>query len=106
MEPTAPCVVRRRGSSLTGLDSRGPKEYDTRSALQSLGTRNWHRGPPRNAPDGGLSARAQGGIGPIRTGVFNVADMAIMLGAAIVVFVGFGHKSKESSPVPEGDDTA
>jgi signal peptidase II len=29
------------------------------------------------------------GIGPVRTGVFNVADMAIMLGAAIVVFAGF-----------------
>ncbi len=27
------------------------------------------------------------GIGPVRTGVFNVADMAIMLGALIVVFV-------------------
>jgi signal peptidase II len=46
------------------------------------------------------------GIGPVRTGVFNVADMAIMLGAAIVVFVGFGHRSKEPSPVTQGDDTA
>ena len=44
------------------------------------------------------------GIGPIRTGVFNVADMAIMLGAAIVVFVGFGYRAKDSTP--EGDDTA
>ena len=25
------------------------------------------------------------GLGPVRTGIFNVADMAIMLGAAIVV---------------------
>lgn len=32
------------------------------------------------------------GIGPVRTGVFNVADMAIMLGAAIVV-AGFRHTS-------------
>lgn len=46
------------------------------------------------------------GIGPLRTGVFNVADMAIMLGAAIVVFVGFRHRSTEPSPVTEGDDTA
>jgi signal peptidase II len=35
------------------------------------------------------------GIGPIRTGVFNVADMAIMLGAVVVVFAGFAHGSKE-----------
>lgn len=45
------------------------------------------------------------GIGPVRTGVFNVADVAIMLGAAIVVFVGFRHThtSEEPSPLqPEG----
>jgi signal peptidase II len=33
------------------------------------------------------------GIGPVRTGVFNVADMAITLGAVIVVFFGFRHTS-------------
>ena len=37
------------------------------------------------------------GVGPIRTGVFNVADMAIMLGAAVVVLAGFGHRSKDSA---------
>jgi signal peptidase II len=29
------------------------------------------------------------GIGPLRTGIFNVADMAIMLGAGIVVLEGY-----------------
>jgi signal peptidase II len=29
------------------------------------------------------------GLGPLRTGIFNVADMAIMLGAAIVMVTGF-----------------
>jgi signal peptidase II len=29
------------------------------------------------------------GIGPLRTGIFNVADMAIMLGAGIFVLEGF-----------------
>lgn len=29
------------------------------------------------------------GIGPLRTGIFNVADMAIMLGAGILAFEGF-----------------
>ena len=29
------------------------------------------------------------GLGPVRTGIFNVADMAIMLGAGIVVFAGY-----------------
>jgi signal peptidase II len=29
------------------------------------------------------------GLGPVRTGIFNVADMAIMLGAAIVIVAGY-----------------
>jgi len=29
------------------------------------------------------------GLGPLRTGIFNVADMAIMLGAGIVVVAGY-----------------
>ena len=29
------------------------------------------------------------GVGPVRTGIFNVADMALMLGAAIVVLKGY-----------------
>jgi len=29
------------------------------------------------------------GVGPLRTGIFNVADMAIMLGAGIVVFAAY-----------------
>ena len=29
------------------------------------------------------------GLGPVRTGIFNVADMAIMLGVGIVVFAGY-----------------
>jgi signal peptidase II len=28
------------------------------------------------------------GVGPVRTGVFNVADIAIMLGAGVVVLAG------------------
>jgi signal peptidase II len=37
------------------------------------------------------------GIGPVRTGIFNVADIAIMLGAAMVAFATFrphhdGHR--------------
>lgn len=41
------------------------------------------------------------GIGPIRTGVFNVADMAIMLGAVIVV-IGFRHMSEGPSAGNDG----
>ena len=29
------------------------------------------------------------GLGPLRTGIFNVADMAIMLGASLVVFASY-----------------
>lgn len=31
------------------------------------------------------------GIGPLRTGIFNVADMAIMLGAGILMLEGYRH---------------
>jgi signal peptidase II len=46
------------------------------------------------------------GIGPVRTGVFNVADVAIMLGAAIVVLVGFRHTPEKPRTVSESDGTA
>jgi signal peptidase II len=46
------------------------------------------------------------GIGPVRTGVFNVADMAIMLGAAMVVVFGFRRTSEEPRTVNETDGTA
>jgi len=36
------------------------------------------------------------GLGPVRTGIFNVADMAIMFGVALVVLAGL----KESAPSP------
>ena len=29
------------------------------------------------------------GVGPIRTGIFNVADVAIMVGVAVLVLAGF-----------------
>lgn len=45
------------------------------------------------------------GIGSLRTGVFNVADMAIMLGAVIVV-VGFRHTTKGPRTVANNDGTA
>ena len=34
------------------------------------------------------------GIGPVRTGVFNMADVAIMLGAAFVAFGEFGKRER------------
>jgi len=46
------------------------------------------------------------GIGPVRTGVFNVADMAILLGAAILVFVGFRSMSEGSDKATNGDGAA
>lgn len=30
------------------------------------------------------------GIGPVRTGIFNVADMALMLGGALLIYAQFG----------------
>ena len=37
------------------------------------------------------------GLGPVRTGIFNVADMAVMLGAALFVIAEFRHRP---DPVP------
>jgi signal peptidase II len=36
------------------------------------------------------------GVGPLRTGIFNVADMAVMLGAAIVLWAGYRSESDVS----------
>lgn len=46
------------------------------------------------------------GIGPVRTGIFNVADMAIVLGAALVVFVGLRSTSGEPETASNTDGTA
>jgi signal peptidase II len=45
------------------------------------------------------------GVGPLRTGVFNVADVAIMLGAAVIMIAAFG-KTRASSPPARSGDTA
>ena len=45
------------------------------------------------------------GVGPVRTGVFNVADVAILLGAAVIVIAVFGKKPA-SSPRAHPGDTA
>jgi len=39
------------------------------------------------------------GIGPLRTGIFNVADMAIMAGFALLLL---GHSSKSEAPLSDG----
>jgi signal peptidase II len=36
------------------------------------------------------------GVGPLRTGIFNVADMAVMLGAAIVLWAGYHSETDVS----------
>jgi signal peptidase II len=39
------------------------------------------------------------GVGPLRTGIFNVADMAIMLGVALVLLGGWGSKAARDGRV-------
>jgi signal peptidase II len=41
------------------------------------------------------------GVGPLRTGIFNVADVAIMLGVAIVVWAGSRRDPETASAVAE-----
>src|SRR4030095_11830993 len=43
------------------------------------------------------------GIGPLRTGIFNVADVAIMVGVAIVALTAFRHdRVRDSAPATSG----
>jgi lipoprotein signal peptidase len=37
------------------------------------------------------------GVGPVRTGIFNVADVAIMLGAGVLA-LGMGQRRFQSNP--------
>ena len=46
------------------------------------------------------------GVGPVRTGVFNVADVAIMVGAAIFVFAEFRNSRRIQFSPGEGDPPA
>jgi signal peptidase II len=46
------------------------------------------------------------GIGPFRTGVFNVADVAIMTGAVLLVLVGSQRTAEERNTISKSDGTA
>lgn len=41
------------------------------------------------------------GVGPLRTGVFNVADMAVTFGAIAAVYFSLRQRAAESSDAPE-----
>jgi signal peptidase II len=43
------------------------------------------------------------GLGPVRTGIFNVADVAIMVGAGLVAFASLRASAKADAPLPGGD---
>jgi signal peptidase II len=40
------------------------------------------------------------GVGPLRTGIFNAADVAIMLGVAIFLFAEFRRRDDDRPPIP------
>ncbi len=42
------------------------------------------------------------GIGPLRTGIFNVADMAIMLGTGIIVLDAYRARPRDAGARPRG----
>ena len=44
------------------------------------------------------------GIGPVRTGVFNVADMAIMTGAVLLVLLVFQRTAEERNTITKSDE--
>ena len=46
------------------------------------------------------------GVGPVRTGVFNVADVAIMLGAGVVVLTTFSNRRTIPPSVSTDDGAA
>jgi len=46
------------------------------------------------------------GLGPIRTGIFNVADVAIMIGVGLFVLSGFGRHQRRSVSAASPDGPA
>ena len=42
------------------------------------------------------------GVGPLRTGIFNVADMAIMMGLALALYAAHARKDDGAAPPPGG----
>ena len=71
--PSSPCGVA------------GPDGLCRRRDLRS----RWCLQPPGSDHVGMVIDFMNVGIGPLRTGIFNVADMAIMLGAGIFVLEGY-----------------
>jgi signal peptidase II len=45
------------------------------------------------------------GLGPLRTGIFNVADMAVLLGAAMIVYGGYRSIEKPDDPITRSNPT-
>jgi len=45
------------------------------------------------------------GIGSVRTGVFNVADMAVMCGALVLLFVSSGHQRINDAECGRGQES-
>ena len=39
------------------------------------------------------------GVGSIRTGIFNIADVAIMMGGAVVIFYSFKHDDRTKNKI-------
>ena len=44
------------------------------------------------------------GIGPVRTGIFNVADMALMLGGALIIYSEFRGRGSQRRTEPKSPD--
>jgi signal peptidase II len=75
-------VLRWQGAAVFGL-----------ALLMAGGASNWFD----RVTDGHVVDFMNVGIGPLRTGIFNVADVAIMAGAAIVLLVEIAYRRPPAS---------
>ena len=61
------------------------------------GLSNWGE---RLVNDGAVTDFVSLGIGPLRTGIFNLADVFVLAGVAILVVAGFGKAADEDPVAP------
>ena len=75
----------------------GPASLASLLALGMIvggGLANWGE---RILNDGAVTDFVSLGLGPLRTGIFNLADVYVMAGVAILLFTGFGEAPAEDA---------
>jgi len=54
--------------------------------------------------DGAVTDFVSVGVGPLRTGIFNLADVFVLAGVAVLLATGFGEAAAGGEPLPAASD--